>query len=242
MTPNQFCQQLCLHGVKLNPEQLKQFAEYYRLMIKVNQRINLTTITQKSMVYLKHFYDSLTPAFYFEGLRHHHLSVCDVGSGAGFPALPLKIAFPQLNVTIIDAVNKRIRFLERLCQALRLKNVALNHSRAETFGRFKSPHREQYDLVLARAVAKLNVLAEYCLPLVKVGGSFIAMKSVRAHEELKQAAFAIKLLGGKLVALHSFTLAGSNEKRSLIVIRKQKKTPQKYPRRSGVPSRKPLSR
>ncbi len=239
MSPDQFAAALKKFGIVLTNRQQRQFAMYYRILVQANRKVNLTTITSKPEVYLKHFYDSLTPARFVEKLRHHHLTVCDVGSGAGFPSLPLKIVFPQLRVTIVDSLNKRINFLRQLIGRLGLKNVSLAHSRAEDFGR-SVKHRERYDFVIARAVAKLNVLSEFCLPLVKVGGQFVAMKSIQAAEELRHARFAIQTLGGCVVNQRVFKLPNSDEIRNLIVIRKQKRTPAKYPRRAGIPNRRPL--
>ncbi|QBP17712.1 16S rRNA (guanine(527)-N(7))-methyltransferase RsmG [Acetilactobacillus jinshanensis] len=240
MDPEEFVQALKKLGIKLNDHQLAQFDLYYHLLIKANQTVNLTTITSKPDVYLKHFYDSITPARFIEGLRHHSLSICDVGAGAGFPSLPLKIAFPQLKVTIIDSLNKRINFLRDLVHRLDLKNVKLYHARAEDFGSRRSHHREQYDLVIARAVARLNVLSEFCLPLARIGGEFVAMKSVNAPEELDQSRYAIDQLGGKVINDHTFKLPVSGDIRRIIVIRKQKRTPKKYPRKAGTPNRRPL--
>ena len=240
MNPEQFQQALADHGITLSAEQMQQFADYYQLLVETNEHVNLTRITERDEVYLKHFYDSITPARFIEGLRHHSLSICDVGAGAGFPSLPLKIAFPQLKVTIIDSLNKRINFLRDLVHRLDLKNVKLYHARAEDFGSRRSHHREQYDLVIARAVARLNVLSEFCLPLARIGGEFVAMKSVNAPEELDQSRYAIDQLGGKVINDHTFKLPVSGDIRRIIVIRKQKRTPKKYPRKAGTPNRRPL--
>ena len=241
MTPEEFYRALKRLGIRLTDQQKQQFAIYYRFLITVNRHLNLTSIVKEPEVYLKHFYDSITPARYIEKLRHHRWSICDVGAGAGFPSLPLKIVFPQLRITIIDSLNKRIKFLQRLVQKLRLTGVQLHHARAEVFGGQRSPYRERYDLVIARAVARMNVLSEFCLPLVRIGGEFVAMKSVQAPDELKQARGAIKLLGGRLLDDYFLKLPISRDARRIIVIRKQKRTPGKYPRRAGVPNRKPLS-
>lgn len=241
MDPEEFYQALEKLGIRLNDLQKQQFDTYYRFLTAVNRHLNLTSIVKRSAVYLKHFYDSITPARYVEGLRHRSWSICDVGSGAGFPSLPLKIVFPQLRITIIDSLNKRINFLRALVKKLHLSGVKLHHSRAEIFGGRRSPYREQYDLVIARAVARMDVLSEFCLPLVKIGGEFVAMKSVRANDELKHARGAIHLLGGRLLSDHTLRLPISHDLRRIIIIRKRKRTPPKYPRRAGVPNRKPLS-
>ena len=240
MNPEEFQRALKRLGIGLTDRQVRQFDLYYRLLVKVNRVVNLTTITSQPAVYLKHFYDSVTPARFVESLRHHSLSVCDVGAGAGFPSLPLKILFPQLKVTIIDSLNKRIKFLHRLVTRLGLVDVTLCHARAEDFGRRRSAHREAYDLVIARAVARLNVLSELCLPLTRIGGLFVAMKSTNAPRELKQARYAIHQLGGRVLADHAFKLPVSNDPRRIVVVRKQKRTPDRYPRKAGTPNRRPL--
>ncbi|MCT0160987.1 16S rRNA (guanine(527)-N(7))-methyltransferase RsmG, partial [Lactiplantibacillus pentosus] len=181
MNPEEFTQVLAQHGIALTAKQLAQFATYFKLLVATNQQFNLTTITAEPEVYLKHFYDSLTPAFYVPALREQPLTICDVGAGAGFPSIPLKIAFPQLQVTIVDSLNKRINFLKDLVQQLDLEDVQLFHDRAETFAGKKSVHRESYDVVTARAVARLSVLSELCLPLVKVGGQMVALKAANAR-------------------------------------------------------------
>lgn len=241
MDPEEFYRALEKLGIRLDDLQKRQFDTYYRFLTTVNRQLNLTSIVKKPAVYLKHFYDSITPARYVESLRHHRESICDVGSGAGFPSLPLKIVFPQLKITIVDSLNKRINFLRALIQKLRLSGVYLYHSRAEIFGNQHSPHRERYDLVIARAVARMDVLSEFCLPLVKVGGEFVAMKSIHANDELKRARGAINLLGGRLLRDYTLRLPISHDLRRIVIIRKQKRTPKKYPRRAGVPNRRPLS-
>ncbi len=219
---------------------MDQFDAYFKLLVEVNEHVNLTTITEKSDVYLKHFYDSITPAFFVSQIKTEPLTVCDVGAGAGFPSLPLKILFPQLKVTIVDSLNKRINFLQQLVERLQLTDVSLFHARAEEFGGKRSEHRQQYDLVTARAVARLTVLSELCLPLVKVGGKMVALKAAKAEDELKDAKSAIQLLGGQISADDEFALPISEEKRHIIVIDKVKDTPKKYPRKPGTPSKEPL--
>lgn len=169
MNKEQFQQQLAEKGIHLSPSQLEQFDLYYQLLVEWNEKMNLTAITDKEEVYLKHFYDSLSAAFYFD--FSGSLAICDVGAGAGFPSIPLKIAFPDIQVTIVDSLNKRITFLNHLASELQLNDVHFYHDRAETFGKLPE-HREQYDVVMARAVARMSVLSELCLPLVKVGGVF----------------------------------------------------------------------
>ncbi len=237
MSPERFETELAELGLKISAQQLVQFEQYYRLLVEWNQKMNLTAITDKEEVYLKHFFDSLTlakmPGFTGEG------SLCDVGSGAGFPSIPLKILYPDLEVTIVDSLQKRLTFLENLVAALNLKKVTLWHGRAEDFGQAPS-YRASFDYVTARAVARLNILAELCLPLVKKGGTFYALKAAKSEEELTEAKHAISLLGGKFLRDETFILPESGEKRHILMIRKAKETPNKYPRKAGLPNKKPL--
>ena len=240
MNPEQFQQALADHGITLSAEQMQQFADYYQLLVETNEHVNLTRITEKDEVYLKHFYDSITGAFAEPRLESEDLTLCDIGAGAGFPSLPLKIAFPQLKVTIVDSLNKRIAFLEALVAKLGLTDVTLIHDRAETFSAKNSPYREKFDIVTARAVARLSVLSELCLPAAKISGEFIAYKASAAPEELQQGGAAIKQLGGKVQKTVTLTLLETDEERNIIVIDKIKATPNKYPRRPGLPSKKPI--
>ena len=240
MNPEQFQQALADHGITLSAEQMQQFADYYQLLVETNEHVNLTRITEKDEVYLKHFYDSITGAFAEPRLESEELTLCDIGAGAGFPSLPLKIAFPQLKVTIVDSLNKRIAFLEALVAKLGLTDVTLIHDRAETFSAKNSPYREKFDIVTARAVARLSVLSELCLPAAKNSGEFIAYKASAAPEELQQGGAAIKQLGGKVQKTVTLTLLETDEERNIIVIDKIKATPNKYPRRPGLPSKKPI--
>lgn len=240
MNPEQFRQALADQGIQLTDHQMQQFADYYRLLVTTNEHVNLTRITEENEVYLKHFYDSLTGAMAEPRLQSEALTLCDIGAGAGFPSIPLKIAFPQLKVTIVDSLNKRITFLHDLVSQLQLSEVTLVHDRAETFSDKKSTHREQYDLVTARAVARLSVLSELCLPASKVGGELLAYKASAAAEEIQQGGAAIKKLGGKINKTVTMTLPGTDEERNLILIDKVSTTPKKYPRRPGLPSKKPI--
>lgn len=225
------------HDIHLNDTQKKQFQRYYELLVEWNQKMNLTAITEKSEVYLKHFYDSVSLAFETAFDPQSHL--CDVGSGAGFPSIPLKIVFPELEVTIVDSLNKRITFLQTLVTDLQLENVYLYHDRAETFGQ-NPQFRGQFDYVTARAVARLNVLTELCVPLVKKAGYFYALKAAKSEEELVEAKPAISLLGGKFIEEKSFTLPVSGDERHLLIIQKKKETPKKYPRKPGMPAKQPI--
>ena len=198
MNPEQFAAALADHGIEISTQQQKQFEQYYELLVETNQKFNLTTITEKADVYLKHFYDSLTVALYVPELQKQTVTLCDVGAGAGFPSLPLKIMFPKLQVTIVDSLNKRIGFLQEVVTTLGLDHVTLVHDRAETFGARKMASREAFDFVTGRALARMSVMSELCLPLVKVGGQMLAMKASGANEELQDAQFAISTLGGKV--------------------------------------------
>ncbi|MGX7204516.1 16S rRNA (guanine(527)-N(7))-methyltransferase RsmG [Enterococcus pingfangensis] len=236
MTPEEFQAELKKQGIELSAKQLDQFATYFQLLVEWNQKMNLTAITEHEEVYLKHFYDSITLAFSdtFEPVG----KLCDVGSGAGFPSLPLKIVFPELEITIVDSLNKRITFLTTLVEALQLDGVQLYHDRAETFGQ-NPEFREAFDFVTARAVARLNVLTELCLPLVKKNGYFFALKAAKSEEELTEARPAIALLGGKLIQAEDVSLP-NGDTRHIITVQKKKETPKKYPRKPGVPNKQPL--
>lgn len=236
MNEEQFYEALKQDGIELTTNQLAQFSTYYRLLVEWNEKMNLTSITQKSEVYLKHFYDSISAAFYTDFSDQH---ICDVGAGAGFPSIPLKICFPDLKITIVDSLNKRITFLNELAEALKLENVAFVHDRAEIFGQNKE-YRESFDVVTARAVARMSVLSELCLPLCKESGVFIAMKGSKASDELTDAQIAIKALGGKLEREETFELPGEEGLRSIIFIKKERKTPKKYPRKAGTPNKSPI--
>ncbi|MHC0039371.1 16S rRNA (guanine(527)-N(7))-methyltransferase RsmG [Pseudoneobacillus sp. C159] len=237
MMVDQFEKALAEKGINLSPFQLQQYEQYYQLLVEWNEKMNLTAITEKNEVYLKHFFDSITAGFYFDFTNQK--TVCDVGAGAGFPSIPLKIAFPSIHVTIVDSLNKRITFLEHLAKELKLENVRFIHDRAETFGQNKN-YREQFDVVTARAVARLSVLSELCLPLVKKGGTFVAMKAASAKEEIQAAEKAIHTLGGKLVRQEQFVLPIEHSDRTIIFIQKEKNTPKQYPRKPGTPNKMPI--
>lgn len=228
--------QLSTQGIELSEEQQRQFQTYYQMLVEWNEKINLTSITEEHEVYLKHFYDSIAPSFYTDLTKE--LTICDVGAGAGFPSIPLKIIYPNLKVTIVDSLNKRINFLNQLAEALDLENVNFVHDRAETFG--KGVYRESYDIVTARAVARLSVLSELCLPLVKKGGQFIALKSSKGEEELEEARFGLGILGGKVRETISYELPEEAGERQMMIIDKRSQTPKKYPRKPGTPNKSPL--
>lgn len=237
MNIEQFKTMLEEKGIVLSPIQLTQFEQYYSLLVEWNEKMNLTAITEKREVYLKHFYDSITAAFYFDFSKQ--LQVCDVGAGAGFPSIPLKICFPNLNITIVDSLQKRITFLTHLRDTLKLENVTFYHDRAETFAK-REDIRESFDIVMARAVARMSVLSELCLPLVKVGGTFIAMKAASVQQELLTGKKAIKTLGGEVERIENFLLPIENSERNIVLINKKTKTPKKYPRKPGVPNKSPI--
>lgn len=239
MKPEEFYQALAAKGIELSDTQKKQFEIYFHELVETNKVMNLTTITEEDQVYLKHFYDSLVLDFVDEKLLTEELTLCDVGSGAGFPSIPLKIVNPKLKITIVDSLNKRIKFLDGLVNKLGLDDVTLVHGRAEEVGKNKL-YREQFDIVTARAVATLNILTELCLPLSKVDGTFIAMKSEKAPEELEHATYSIQVLGGKVSDQKSFELPNNEGIRNFIFIDKVKNTPGKYPRKPGTPAKKPL--
>lgn len=221
-------------NLQINEVQEEQFNKYYNKLIEVNQVMNLTAITEEQEVYIKHFYDSLTLS---KALENKNITLCDVGSGAGFPSIPLAIMFPQMKITIIDALNKRINFLKEVISQLNLTNVEAIHARAEDFVKTK---RNYFDVVSARAVANLPVLCELCMPLTKKGGAFVAMKGSNASEEIKQAENAISVLGGKVKQIYDMSLPLNMGERSIIYIYKDKEGPNKYPRLFKVIKEKPL--
>ena len=206
------------------------------MVVEWNQKINLTAITEEEEFYTKHFFDSISLAFFKDYSNIE--SICDVGSGAGFPSIPLKILYPNLKVTIVDSLNKRIKFLNLVKDELGLTDCNFVHARAEEFGQNKE-YRESFEIVTARAVARLNVLSELCLPLVKKNGYFLSLKAQKAEEETKEATNAIKILGGKLEKDLNFDIEG--EERHILEIRKAKETPNKYPRKAGTPNKKAIT-
>lgn len=227
-----------LEALKLNlsDTQIEQFMDYYEILISWNSMINLTSITDFIEVIHKHFIDSLSIV---KTVRPVDEKIIDVGTGAGFPGIPIKIAFPDTKVVLMDSLRKRIKFLDEVIKNLNLKNIDAVHGRAEDLGRNAS-YRETFDLCTSRAVAKLSVLSEYCIPFVKLEGKFISYKSGDIVEELKEAENAIRIMGGAVKEKKEFKLPETDIKRSLIVIEKIRKTPEKYPRTAGKPSKEPL--
>lgn len=239
MNPEKFVLELSKHNFELTNKQKQQFKLYFKMLIEVNEHVNLTRITEEDEVYLKHFYDSITPLFTFGAVFKDGATLCDVGAGAGFPSIPLKILKPGLKVTIVDSLQKRLNFLKDLISELGLTDVELVHGRAEDVGQNKL-YRERFDIVTARAVARMSVLSEYCLPLVKKGGYFVALKGPKAEDELDDGKKALEVLGGKLIKDEELTLPASEEERTLVLVQKVKSTPKKYPRQAGTPRRKPI--
>lgn len=238
MNPEKFKKFLEEENLPIDAKKMEQYDKYLELLQEWNEKINLTAITEEEEVYLKHFYDSLTLAKHYD-FKNKSLKLCDVGSGAGFPSIPLKILFPEIEITIVDSLKKRINFLERLVKELALENVYLHHARAEDFGQDKK-FRQSFDIVTARAVARLSVLSEFCLPITKQEGKFVAMKGSQGVDELEDAKKAIQTLGGKLNRIENFELPFDAGERTIIFIDKVKKTPNKYPRQAGTPNKKPL--
>lgn len=224
-------------GIELTDKQISQFQLYYEMLIEKNKVMNLTAITEWEEVVDKHFIDSISliKAADLEGKK----TVLDLGCGAGFPGIPLKIVFPQLKITLLDSLNKRILFLQDVIRELGLEEIEALHGRAEDYAR-KAEYREQYDYCVSRAVANLTTLSEYCLPYVKKGGQFISYKSGKVKEELKEVKKAMFLLGGKVEEVISFTLPETEIERDFVVVRKEKNTPKKFPRKAGLPGKEPL--
>ena len=237
LTP-EFLDALSEMGVTLSEQQKEQFVTYYEMLVEKNKVLNLTTVTEFEEVLQKHFLDSLSVCRVLD--LDAPKKVIDVGTGAGFPGIPLKIAFPDLKVVLLDSLQKRLTFLEEVTTELGLENVSFLHARAEDAG--KDPaYREQFDFCVSRAVANLSVLSELCLQMVKVGGSFVSYKSGKADEEIAHASRAIRILGGKKARKEHFLLPGSDMERILVVVEKKEPTPKNFPRKAGIPAKKPIA-
>ncbi len=223
--------------IDLTDRMTRQFDEYYNILIEWNKVMNLTGITEYEDVIVKHFIDSLSVVYAID--MNTVETMIDIGTGAGFPGIPLKIAFPDIRVTLLDSLNKRTRFLSAVIDKLELKNIEVFHGRAEEYARIKQ-HREMYDLCVSRAVSNLSILSEYCLPYVKKDGFFISYKSGDIEEELNNSKNAINMLGGQILDVFQFELPGTDIHRALVLIKKVCHTEKKYPRRTGMPAKEPL--
>lgn len=221
--------------IQLTEFQIEQFYKYMNLLIEWNSRINLTAIVKPEEIILKHFIDSITISKYLERKKN----IIDIGTGAGFPGIPLKIVNPDIRVTLLDSLNKRINFLNEIISQLQLENIETIHGRAEEFGK-NSKYREKYDIATSRAVSNLSTLSEYMLPFVNLGGFCICMKGSEIAEEMQDAKNAIKVLGGNIKEVDEFYLTDTDIKRNNIIILKEKNTPNKYPRKPGTPAKEPI--
>ena len=228
-------QKLNEFNIEISDNQLEKFDKYMKFLLEWNEKINLTAIVEPDEVKIKHFLDSLTVLKYI----NDEDKVIDIGTGAGFPGIPLKIMKPDTKITLLDSLNKRINFLNIVIEELGLKNIEAIHGRAEEFARNKL-YREKYDIAVSRAVANLSTLTEYMLPFVKVGGRCICMKGANVKEELDKAKNAIQELGGKIEKIDNFCLSNNDNERNIIIIKKVKETKAKYPRKAGIPSKEPL--
>lgn len=224
-------------GISLSDKQLNQFLTFYRMLVDRNKVVNLTAITEFDEVVEKHFLDSLSLVKFLD--LQKAFKIIDLGTGAGFPGIPLKIAFPHLEIMLMDSLNKRVLFLKEVIDGLQLKGISAVHGRAEEAAR-ELAYREQFDICVSRAVANLSSLSEYCIPFVKQGGMFISYKSGEIEEEVSKAKKAIKLLGSKIECIEKFILPGTDIWRSFVIIRKESRTSKIYPRKAGTPTKDPL--
>ena len=225
------------YGINLSDTQMEQYNRYFELLVEWNEKINLTAITEPKEVAIKHMIDSITA--YDENLFKDGTTVIDVGTGAGFPGLPLKIFCPEIKLTLMDSLNKRIKFLQTVVEELGLKDVECVHARAEEGARNKK-YRESFDIAVSRAVARLPILCEYCLPFVKKGGHFIALKGMQYNDEADEATKAIKVMGGSKTEIRPVKLPELDDKRAVITITKTMPTPKAYPRKAGTPTKNPI--
>lgn len=221
----------------IKTEQLEMFYEYKKILLEWNENVNLTAITNDSEIINKHFIDSIIANKYILG---DDKKIIDIGTGAGFPGIPLKIINDKLDVTLLDSLNKRVVFLNAVIDTLNLNNIKAIHGRAEEVLKNKE-HREKYDIAISRAVAPLNVLVEYMMPAIKMNGICICLKGSKAKEELEESKNAIRILGGKVESINNVIIPNTDIQRNIIIIRKEKNTPARYPRKAGTPSKQPLS-
>lgn len=242
---NKIIEQFDKFGIVISELQAKQFYDYFEMLVETNKVMNLTAITEFDDVVFKHFIDSVL----IKNIKEldeiflgSDISIIDVGTGAGFPGIPLKILYPNIKLTLLDSLNKRIKFLQSVIEKLELKDVECIHGRAEDFGSDKK-YREKYDFCVSRAVANLSTLSEYCLPFVKVGGNFISYKSSSTEDEIEGARKAIKILSSKIIDVNKMIVKDNNNteyERNFVIINKEKKLSKQYPRKSGIPSKNPL--
>lgn len=231
---SELIKQLKKIDIEIDEEKVIKFYKYMNLLIEWNKKINLTAIVEEKDIIIKHFLDSLTISKYI----NRNQKVMDIGTGAGFPGIPLKIVQENINMNLVDSLNKRITFLNEVVNKIELKNIVAIHSRAEDLAKIEE-HREKYDIVVSRAVAKLNTLLEYMMPFIKVGGTCICMKGSNI-EELEESKKAIEILGGKLEKVDEIVLPNTDIKRNNIIIKKIKNTPKGYPRKAGIPTKTPI--
>ncbi len=232
-----FVKDLQYYSLSLDKRQICQFLKYYELLVHWNTFVNLTAITEFSEVIKKHFIDSLSLVRYIDLSKVD--TVIDVGTGAGFPGIPLKIAFPHLHITLLDSLQKRVSFLNEVIRELDLSEVETIHGRAEDFAK-SDLFREKYDLCVSRAVANFSTLSEYCIPFLKTGGSFVSYKSDKVSEEIESSGNAVKILGGSIKEKFEFVLPYTDISRTIVIVQKKKETPVKFPRKAGLPSKEPL--
>jgi 16S rRNA (guanine527-N7)-methyltransferase len=227
-------------GISLHKEQIKKFSQFLELLVQWNQKINLTSLKTPREIIIKHFIDSISCIKLINKyIDTEEISVIDVGTGAGFPGMPIKIICPSIRLSLLEARKKKTMFLEKATEEMNFQQVEILNGRTETFGK-DTDHREKYDIAISRAVARLNVLSEYCLPLVRVGGLFIAQKGRSYREEAEKSLKAVQVLGGELIGVESVRIPFINQERYLLVIKKIKDTPSEYPRKVGLPQKRPL--
>jgi len=224
-------------NIKVTENQIKQFDQYYEMLVEWNKVMNLTAITEYDEVIVKHFSDSLSIVKMQD--MQQDMKIIDIGTGAGFPGIPLKIVFPDLQMTLLDSLNKRVKFLNAVIENLGLNNIETLHGRAEDFARRKE-YRETYDMCVSRAVANLSTLSEYCIPYIRVGGIFISYKSGEIEQEADKSKKSVKILGGDIIKVEKFNLTDTEIGRSFVKIEKNKETPKEYPRKAGIPAKDPL--
>lgn len=226
-------------GISFSKEQIDKFYYYYEILNEWNKVMNLTAITELEDVIYKHFIDSLSLVMAVKEIGERESNLIDVGTGAGFPGIPLKIIFPKISVVLLDSLNKRVRFLHEVIEKLNLTEIEAVHGRTEDFGQDRI-YREKFDYCVSRAVANMATLAEYCIPFVKTGGVFVAYKSGKIQEEMERGKKAVEIFGGEVVNIEKFVLAGTDAERELVVVKKVRKTDKRYPRKAGVPGKEPI--